>query len=166
MLRECSDGSMQGSSGSWTSHPETHGISACPNRLPRTWRTACVLIEAACELARARLYTLRGPSHCFRSLGKLEGVERPGDAVDERLAIETGRIVAAAARRMPFRALCLQQAIAVRRMLTRRGVPVVVYLGVSAKGTPRMAHAWVAAGDSIISGDTDLEQYVVVGRFV
>ena len=147
--------------------PETRRIPATVNRVPRTGRTACVLVEAAWELARARFDTLLAPSHCFRSIGEVVGgAENPGHAVDERLAIQTGRIVAVAARFMPFRALCLQQAIAVRRMLSRRGVPVVVYLGVSLDEGPRMAHAWVTAGDKIISGETDLDRYVVVGRFV
>jgi hypothetical protein len=134
-------------------------------------------LEAAGELARARLVTLL-PARVYTSeFGVMGGADAappggepaPGDA--ERAA-EIGRMVENVARAMPFRALCLQQAIAVRRMLRRRGVPATVMLGVSRNAADRAeprkgaaAHAWVAVGGRVINGDADLDRYTVVARF-
>jgi hypothetical protein len=129
-------------------------------------------LEAVWHLACARLLTLAPPRLYTRVLGTLDG---PADAVEQpsaALAEEVGRVVARVAARMPFRARCLQQSIAVRRMLLRRGLKASVYLGVSRnrddRATPelgRAAHAWVEAGGRIVSGADELDRFVVVARF-
>ncbi len=85
-------------------------------------------------------------------------------------AARIGALVAAAGAAMPFRARCLHQSIALRRMLSRRGIPVVVHLGVARDQTDRgrqdfAAHAWVSVGPRVISGDGALEKYATVARF-
>lgn len=125
-------------------------------------------IEAVGELIRARIDTALPAAHYTRRLGRLGTRAMPAGPGDEALAAEIGSIVAAAARAMPFRARCLQQALAVRRMLSRRGVPATVYLGVARSGTADAigaAHAWVEAGGRVVSGDTDLDRFAVVGVF-
>lgn len=127
-------------------------------------------LEAAWELARARIDTTRPAAHYTRRLGRLGApaaltAEQP-DAV---LAAEIGHVVEAVAHAVPFRAKCLQQALAVRRMLARRGVPVTVHLGVARDPAGRAgaeaAHAWVTAGGRVVSGATDLDRYAIVGTF-
>ena len=54
-----------------------------------------------------------------------------------------------AARHMPWRAVCLQQSLTAKAMLSSRGIPAVLYFGVrkSADVTHSLqAHAWVCAG--------------------
>ena len=57
-------------------------------------------------------------------------------------------------------------------MLNRRDIPALVYLGVARDAADRAradedraAHAWVAVGSRVISGDGVLEQYAIVARF-
>lgn len=134
-------------------------------------------LEAAGELARARLMTLL-PARVYTS--EFGVIAQPGAAPpcgdpapgEPECATEIGRMVEKVARAMPFRALCLQQAIAVRRMLRRRGVRAMVMLGVSRNAADRAeprkgaaAHAWVTVGGRVVNGDADLERYTVVARF-
>ncbi|MFQ5565844.1 MAG: lasso peptide biosynthesis B2 protein [Paracoccaceae bacterium] len=130
-------------------------------------------LEAAWELLRARILTLRPATVYSPALGTLVESEPPGGPVSGRAeAEEIGHVVEVVGRCLPFRALCLQQAIAVRRMLTRRGIPAMVYLGVARDRADRAqadldqaAHAWVAVGSRVVSGDGVLEKYAIVARF-
>lgn len=129
-------------------------------------------LEAGWELLRARLDTVRPASHYTRHFGTL-GAE-PAEAAPEQelLAAEIGAVVERVAARLPFRALCLQQALATRRMLRRRGVPATVFLGLlrdpaarQGGGADDRAHAWVQSGSRVVSGDRDLDRFAVVGAF-
>lgn len=138
-------------------------------------------IEAAFELALARINTL-GPARHFTSfMGELEGRPISASAEQQSQASRIGYIVAQTARLMPFRSVCLQQVLASRRMLNRRHIPATVYLGVLPDQMPKAspggdapgdalpgsaAHAWVKSGDRVVNGDTtDLNKYVVLGIF-
>ncbi len=130
-------------------------------------------LEAAWELLRARILTLRPATAYSPALGTLVETEPPAGPVTGRAeAEEIGHVVEVVGRCLPFRALCLQQAIAVRRMLTRRGIPAMVYLGIARDRADRAradlgqaAHAWVAVGSRVVSGDGVLEKYAIVARF-
>lgn len=133
--------------------------------------------EAFAELARARLLTLLPARIYTAQLGVMcdaEAVDQPDGTADPdaEWAEEIGRVVERVARSAPFRALCLQQAIAVRRMLARRGLRATVLLGVSRMAADRAeprngiaAHAWVKVGARVINGDSNLANYTVVARF-
>ncbi len=130
-------------------------------------------LEAAWELLRARILTLRPASAYSPALGTLVETEPPAGPVAGRAeAEEIGHVVEVVGRSLPFRALCLQQAIAVRRMLTRRGIPAMVYLGIARDRVDRAradlgqaAHAWVMVGSRVVSGDGVLDKYAIVARF-
>ena len=127
-------------------------------------------LEAVRELARARGETRAGDARYARGLVRPDGLAAPLLEGDEALAAEIGAVVAAVAAAVPFRALCLEQALAVRRMLGRRGIPAIVHIGMTraeadGEGKKRDAHAWVTAGDRVVSGHADLGRFTVVGRF-
>ncbi len=130
-------------------------------------------LEAAWELLRARLLTLRPATVYSPAFGALvESVPEDGKTSNDAEAREIGHVVEVVGRCLPFRARCLQQVIAVRRMLTRRGIPAVVYLGVARDQADRAradlgraAHAWVSVGSRVINGDGVLEKYAIVARF-
>lgn len=145
-----------------------NGFMRAPGRRRR------LAAEAAAELLRARVRTLLPARHYTRDFGTITRTGTAGEVgPEQRLeAARIGRMVAAVARYMPFRALCLQQAIAVRRMLARRGVPAAVLLGVARDqrdraqpGAGRAAHAWVEVGGMVVSGAGELSRYAVVARF-
>ena len=140
-------------------------------------RRKLLALEAFGELIRARLTTLLPARIYTADLGKLVAGEDDTthgapDASVTRRATEIGRMVEAVARAMPFRAACLQQAIAAKRMLSRRDLQATVLLGVSRDAADRAAprrgtaaHAWVAVGATVINGDQDLARFTVVARF-
>jgi hypothetical protein len=70
-----------------------------------------------------------------------------------QLAKEIGWAVTRAARYVPFRAVCLPQALAAQAMLRRRGVHGVLHFG-AARGTekPLYAHAWLDAAGVQVTG--------------
>jgi hypothetical protein len=71
--------------------------------------------------------------------------------------------IGAAARRVPWRSKCLEQAIAAKMMLRRRGVHSTLYLGVTRE--PTGAHAWVRVGGWNVTGGQDVSRYAVVASF-
>ena len=138
-------------------------------------RRKALALEATAELARARVMTLLPARIYTADFGTIAAAGAASDesATDEaERAAEIGRMVEVVARAMPFRARCLQQAIAVRRMLRRRDLRATVLLGVSRRAADRdtpglgtAAHAWVTVGARVINGDGDLANYTVVARF-
>lgn len=130
-----------------------------------SWHRRCLGVEAAVELAWARLLTLMPTRIYTKALGALNeettGTPSPND---QRLAEEIGGLVRTVAAAMPFRALCLQQVIAARRMLIRRSCRSVVVLGVRPENI-RDAHAWLKVGTKVVSGDGDLDRFSVIAEF-
>ena len=72
-----------------------------------------------------------------------------------------------AARYVPFKAVCLPQAMAARVMLERRGVKSVMHFG-AAKGTdkPLDAHAWLDAAGVKVTGYPVAENFAEIACFV
>jgi len=120
------------------------------SRADRRW-----VIEAALALVVARLQVIVLP---FRSLGARLGrrmEEAPPPAADsEPIAERIGWAVLAVAPRLPFRALCLEQALAARRMLRRRSIPSTVYAGLDRNGEELLSHAWLRCGTRVLTGES------------
>lgn len=149
------------------------GAHAWRRFLSASGRRRWLAVEAGAELARARLVTLLPARFYTREFGRL-GAEpgAEGSAGATVRAAEVGRMVEAVAASMPFRALCLQQAIATCRMLRRRRLRPVVYLGVNrdpakraAPRTGAAAHAWVEVGAEVVNGGGEHADFAIVGRF-
>ena len=132
-------------------------------------RRRALLIEAAFWLLVARLALLAVP---FPKLARRLGVfVSPADAraaqiwpggseAEARLAGEIGWATVCAARHVPFKAVCLPQAMAARIMLSRRGVASVLHFGAAkGRGKPLDAHAWLDAAGVEVTG------YPVAGQF-
>ena len=86
---------------------------------------------------------------------------RSGGAPEQvRLVSEVAWAVTRAARVVPFRAVCLPQAMAARIMLARRGIGSILHFG-AAKGRdkPLDTHAWLDAAGVEVTG------YPVAGTF-
>lgn len=134
-------------------------------------------LEAAWELLSARILTLRSATVYAAALGRLveadsQEIVESGGATGRADAEDIGHVVEVVGRCLPFRTVCLQQAIAVRRMLNRRGIPAMVYLGIARNKADRVrselgqaAHAWVTVGSQVVSGEGVSDQYAIVARF-
>ena len=134
-------------------------------RLPATERRRA--IEAVAELTRASVELRVRPSRgTVARLGTLQHTDPEGGvgAATLREAALVGDIVARAAGRLPWRPTCLRQALAVQRMLRRRGIPAQLHLGVTSP-TEAEAHAWVTVAGEAVVGGAGVERYVPLAAF-
>jgi hypothetical protein len=133
-------------------------------RLPAADRR--LLVEAALGLAGAGilLRVLR-----FSRLSRTLGRHMAESPTDEPAAFttEARRIqwaVETAARNLPWKPVCLPQAVAATRLLRRRGIASTFYLGIDPAGGYD-AHAWVRVGRLIVTGGPSPDRFSVVSRF-
>jgi len=124
-------------------------------------------IEAAFYLLAVRLALALLP---LPRVLRLFGIAQ-GDAGAGRVAAgeaeEVGRAIARAARHVPFRAACLQQAFAALLMLRRRGLSATVHLGLAREeGSDGLkAHAWSRCGELPVTGVPQARDFVPVAAF-
>ncbi len=123
------------------------------------------IVEAAWWLLLVRLaFGVLPFRHALRLLRIAPG-EAAGNPTDPNEVVEIGRAVERAARHVPFRAVCLQQAFAALMMTRRRGVPATVRLGLAREGSGLMAHAWSHCGTLPLTGFAVARGYVAVASF-
>jgi len=105
-----------------------------------------------------------------RSLNHSKNKIKPKKLTDEQLhfAKLVGKMITLAAGNTPWESACLGQALTAQRMLDKRNVPGVFYLGVlknkNAKGKME-AHAWSQCGEIIITGGGRDEAFTVLSVF-
>lgn len=139
-------------------------------------RRRALLAEAVACLFTARLALIFVPfPRLARRLGafvppadaRVAQARSPSAEADARLAIDIGWAVTRAARYVPFKAVCLPQAMAARVMLKRRGVKSVMHFG-AAKGTekPLDAHAWLDAAGVEVTGYPVAKNFAEIACFV
>jgi hypothetical protein len=137
-----------------------------------------LLMEAALSLLIARLALVFMPfRNIARRLGEFvppsdERVRNPAEPSSYehiRLAEEIGWAVTRAARYVPFKAVCLPQAIAAKAMLRRRDVGSVLHFGVAKSDKPDKpldAHAWLDAMGIEVTGYPVAREFTEVASFV
>lgn len=85
-----------------------------------------------------------------------------------RLAQNIGRAINRAANHTPWESACLLQALTARKMLQKRNIPGVFYLGVM-PGEESLeqvqAHAWTQSGNVIITGGEGVEAFSILSGF-
>jgi hypothetical protein len=121
------------------------------------------LIEAAVMLAVAGLAVrLLKPATVFA------WAKRPPRRVRRFVSDEIGWVswaVEAAGATPWLRSLCLPKALAAQAMLRRRGIPSRVCLGVARKGDQLTAHAWTEAGDQVVVGGDEAQDFTRLSSF-
>lgn len=129
-----------------------------------------LFVEALIELCRAKTLVRAMP---FRRLAptfgrpqaETAGAIAPGDRA---IAVQVSWAVQCAARHVPFGFVCLPQAVAAQRMLRRRGIASTLYLGVAPdrkKPDAIAAHAWLRAGDKIVTGEREAAAHRQLASF-
>jgi hypothetical protein len=111
-----------------------------------------LLVEAAILLGVSRLLLLSIP---FRLLAPLlsHNIRCSRKSPDLPPNRKVRWAVITAARNVPFRAVCLPQAMAAKFMLARRGYPSILHLGVGKNGASNlMGHAWLESSSTIVVG--------------
>lgn len=125
---------------------------------PDRWR---LLVRASIALTAASVAVALLP---FRTAVRLGSVPlgRRGDApvTDCVWAVE------AAARRLPWRTMCIEQGLAVQRMLRRGGVDAVLRYGACHDAAGKLhAHVWVTVGPEIILGVEEASGHSEIASF-
>lgn len=134
-------------------------------------------LEAALLLLLAKLLVKYVPMRRWRH--RLSTVEEPGGPPFEgrRLARKVARVVRRVARHVPFRAVCLPQAMAAQWMLRRRGISSRLFFGARRRLRPATAppedrpasgmdfHAWLTVGDTCVLGGAERDTYVALPPF-
>lgn len=100
-----------------------------------------------------------------RSGGDLPAEGPALTAAQHAQARRIGILVAGAAAHAPWRSDCYPQALAGRTMLALRRIPHAVCFGVRRDGDALVAHAWIRAGDLVVTGGNG-QSYTEVARFV
>jgi hypothetical protein len=122
-------------------------------------------IESAFELARASLEIRLRSSRVLDLLASANGTgnrEAGPRPIDD--AIRVGQIVDRMANQLPWHPSCLRRSLAVWRMLSRRGIPSQIHLGVSDPQSLE-AHSWVTVGEKAVVGGGGLDRYVTLASF-
>jgi hypothetical protein len=69
-------------------------------------------------------------------------------------------------RNVPWTSKCLDQAIAAKVMLSRRGISATVYFGVRNDEQGELAaHAWLRSGAVYVTGGLNRRRYTVINTF-
>ena len=140
------------------------------------WAERRLLIEATGALLAARARLLVFPfRRIARKLGafvppsdaRVQACRAPGPEEQRRIAEQVSWAVTRAATHVPFRAVCLPQAMAAHAMLRRRGVASAVHFGAQrGKEKPIDAHAWLDAAGVEVTGYPLDEALTEIGCFV
>lgn len=141
-----------------------------------SWRERALLAEAAWRLASARIALALFPFRRIAAgIGTFVPVADPriaergaaGTPEQARTAREVGWAVTRAANHVPFRAVCLPQAMAAHAMLRRRGIASAMHFG-ARRGSdkPLDAHAWLDAAGVEVTGYPVEASQTEIGCFV
>lgn len=74
--------------------------------------------------------------------------------------------IEAAARRLPWRSMCIEQGIAAQRMLRRAGIDAILHYGARpASGSEVEAHVWVTVDGETILGGEQAQSFAELARY-
>jgi hypothetical protein len=121
-----------------------------------TWRDSLLLVEAVALLALARLIVIIVP---FRFVARLLARMPQSGRSDEMLIRRIAWAVRLGARNVPWRAVCLPQAMAAMVMLARRGCASSLHVGAGrVPDGGLIAHAWLMSDCTIVIGEAGIDQ--------
>ena len=105
-----------------------------------------------------------------RSLEQLENKKKVLEKLDEKEAYtakSVGKAIKRASAYTPWESACLVQSLTAQKMLKKRGIAGVFYLGVKkdAEDNEIKAHAWSQCGDNIITGSGGHKAFTVLSAF-
>lgn len=84
------------------------------------------------------------------------------------IAKKVGEAITRTSAYTPWESACLAQSLTAQKMLQKRGIPGVFYLGAAKDEESKgkiIAHAWSQCGDEIITGGNGHEEFTVISVF-
>ena len=129
-----------------------------------------LFVEAYAMLGMIRTTILTTSfKHMIRTLEQESELNVVSRLNDEQM--ETAKLVGEAIMRAsvytPWKSACLAQSLTAQKMLQKRGISGVFYVGVmkNDKENEVNAHAWAQCGDCIITGNSGHESFTVLSVF-
>lgn len=124
-----------------------------------------LLAEAVAALGVASFLIALAPFRKVAALARLPETSplAPGEQLERIEAVRWA--VAASARRVPWRAKCIEQGFAAQWMLRRRSVPAVLHYGVAKRDGGLAAHVWVRSGANDVIGCENSGDFSEVAQF-
>ncbi|MDW3196126.1 MAG: lasso peptide biosynthesis B2 protein [Cytophagales bacterium] len=79
---------------------------------------------------------------------------------------QLNKVINSMSRFTPWKSNCFAQALAANQLLKKKEIPHTIYFGVMhSKDGKLKAHAWLRAGDKIVTGSYGHQAYTVTGIF-
>jgi len=130
-----------------------------------------LFLEAYVTLGRMRAAILtvsfKRLTRSLEHVAKKKALEKLREE-DMKTAKMVGQAIMRASAYTPWESACLAQSLTAQKMLQKRGIPGVFYLGAAKdeENKEKMkAHAWSQCGDSIITGGGGHEAFTVLSVF-
>ena len=135
---------------------DTHGMVDDPR--PRALALLALAPRVALELARARIVLARLDARMIPRLNA-RAAQRGGVLSRSSKVDAVAWLVPRIARRLPWRADCLVQALAGQRCLGASGLASRVVIGAETSSAAGFsAHAWLVCGERVVTGG-DISRY-------
>lgn len=131
-------------------------------------REALVQTEALFELAFCRALVCFVPFHKWSTLCGHPRTEslKMGVPASEAKVRSIRSAIRRVARHVPWKSVCLDQAMAAQRMLSRRRLSSTLYFGMEKSLNGEWnAHAWVRCGSEWVIGYEPERHFTVVGTY-
>lgn len=123
-------------------------------------------VEALASLTAASLIIALLPFRTVTKLGARLGDGKRVPAVDEhKQALACCWAVEGCARRLPWRAVCFQQGLALQMMLHRRKFSSVMHYGVAQTQSGLKAHVWISVAGHVVLGGETAESFAELASF-
>ena len=137
------------------------------------WQHRKLFLQAYLVLGKVRYSLLRRP---FKKLVAEMDVSRdavvqaPLEPSARATALAVGWAVRTAASFTPWESTCLVQVLAAQRLLQKRGIAGVFYIGARNTGARDVgsgfrAHAWLKCNGEFITGESGHQKYTVISSF-
>jgi len=128
------------------------------------WGDRALLAEGLVVLAFASLAIRLLPFRTVVRAAAALGRPARSDPSDDLQIRKTRWAVVAAARRVPWKAVCFQRGLAVHFMLRRRGIPSFLHYGVS-QSDGLKAHVWVSASGRDVVGGEEARDFICLATY-
>lgn len=120
-------------------------------------------------IMRAALLTVsfKRLTRSLEHLPKKEEIAALNDEENDK-ATAVGQAITRAAAHTPWESTCLAQSLTAQKMLQKRGIPGVFYLGAAKDEESKekmKAHAWTQCGENILTGSKGHEAFTVLSVF-
>lgn len=125
---------------------------------------AC-LLHAAVRTALS-LTTFKRLSSSLECVDEDNGVVESVDTDMYSTVIQIQKAVSRASAYTPWHSSCLIEALTAHKMLKKRNVPGMLYLGIAKQDRGEIeAHAWTISDNIIVTGGRGVEHFSVVSRY-